>query len=102
MSWISERLDRLRQIVAEAVMNGIDGESVKFADFVLMKASCWGLAPNTSRTYIDTLMKAWNYNHWITYVQGNNYILEEKKEKWIQKHKRKSTTTLKLRQYGGE
>ena len=86
MAWIYARLDRLRQVVAECVKRGLTPQKVGFADFVLRKSSDFGLTPTTTRGYVATLIEAWNHNRWKSYIQHNDYLTEEEKEKWIQEH----------------
>lgn len=87
MAWFQARLDRLRQIVASLAKRGITPQNVGFADYVTgYIASNFGLRPETVKAYIKTLVHAWNYNHWLSYIKYNKYLTEGEKEKWMKKH----------------
>lgn len=82
MSWISARVERLRFVVAECLIHSKNPNKVGFADFVLNICATQGLTPQTSKQYVDTLIKAWNYNQWKTYIRNNPHLTKELKEKY--------------------
>jgi len=87
LSWVYGRLDRLRKIVAFLVKKNITPQKVGFADHVTnFIASNFGLRPTTAKEYIKTLIHAWNYNKWLSYVKHNDYLTEGEIEDWIKKH----------------
>lgn len=90
MAWIQDRLDRLRQLVATCIKNGKFPDKVGFADHVIgYSASMFGLSPRTAKSYLKTLIQAWNYDHWIAYVKNNDYLNEKERQEWISRHFKK-------------
>lgn len=89
MAWISSRLDRLRQIVAECIKRDLTPKRTGFADFVIRKASELGLRPQTAREYIITLGKAYYHNKWRSYVRYNDYLSKEEQDRWIEQTSKK-------------
>ena len=49
MSWIYNRLDRLRQIVAECIRRDLSPSKVGFADFVQHISASFGVTPQTTK-----------------------------------------------------
>jgi len=90
MAWISARLDRLRQIVAECIKRDLTPNKIGFADFINRKVAEFGLRPQTAREYCVTLGRAWDYNKWISYVRHNDYLSREEQERWIKQISKKS------------
>lgn len=86
MSWISERLDRLRKIVAECIHRGFIPSKVGWADLVNRVGSSFGVTPLTIQGYIKTLADSYSYNQWLSYVQNNDYLTKEEREAWIKTH----------------
>jgi len=83
MAWYYQRLDRLRQIVSQAVKLDKKPTDTGFADFVLGSIACFGLSPACARGYIETLLQAYRHDKWKSYLQNNTYLTEEEKQKWL-------------------
>ena len=90
MAWISARLDRLRQIVAECVKRGLTPQIIGWADFVNRKSADFGVTPLTARRYAMTLAQAWNHNKWRSYILNNDYLTKAEQENWLNKISHKS------------
>ena len=89
MSWVQERLDRLRQIVASCVKNGMYPDKAGFHFFVSgLISSSYGLTPRTVKNYIKTLIDAWKFNRWDSYLSNNGYVSHDEVEAWRQVIKR--------------
>lgn len=89
MAWISARLDRLRRIVAECIQRGVTPQTTGFADHVLRISASQAISPKTARTYVRTLIDAWGYNRWRSYIKYNDYIPKEEQDQWIEKLSKK-------------
>lgn len=84
MAWISARLERLREVVANCVKKGLDPTKTGFSDFVINYISAnYGLRPKTAREHVRTLIDAYNFNRWASYLKHNDYISKEEAEEWI-------------------
>lgn len=89
MSWITERLGRLRFIVAECIRKDLTPEKNGFADHIHNITSCYGLRPQTCQEYVKTLLRAWNFDKWKSYVRYNDNLTQEEIKVWIEKHSKK-------------
>lgn len=98
MSWISQRLDRLRSLVAECIQKGFTPSKVGFADFIIHKCASLGLSPLTTKGYITTLVEAYHYDGWVSYVKNNDYLTAEEKERWFEKHGYTRTAEINFKQ----
>jgi len=86
MSWISQRIDRLRMIVAELLHEDITPKHTLFGTRVLQIAcGKYGLTEHTARQYIKTLGYSWERYRWIPYIKNNPYLSKEEQEEWIKK-----------------
>ena len=61
MAWLQQRLDRLRQIVAELIKRNITPRDTTFANVVQGIAASFGVSKKTASDYLDTLLKSWKY-----------------------------------------
>jgi len=84
MAWIQARLNRLRQLVAICIKKGLTPSSVGFADLVLnYSCSEFGVSMSTAKDYLKTLVGAWRYNKWKSYVKHNHYLTKEEQKRWL-------------------
>jgi len=88
VAWYYQRVDRLKQIVALAVKQGIDSTHAGFADFILKAAAAQGLTPKTARGYVTTLLDAYRHDRWKAFLVYNPYVEKEEAEKWLSAHTR--------------
>lgn len=85
MSFRQNKLDRIDQVIALCVKNGMTPEKNTFASFVI-KTCCirFGLDESTARSYLRTIITAWRGDRWKYNVKGNGYLSPEETKKWIQ------------------
>jgi len=83
LAWYYQRLDRLKQIIAYAVKNNIKGTDTKFASCVIQVCASFGIHKKTGREYLETLITAYKFNKWKSYLIHNKYIEKEDVENWI-------------------
>jgi len=84
MSWHRERIERLRQIVAELVKRNITPNHNNFASVVISLAAGFGLSQKTANDYIATLISSWKYLKWKPWLQHNDYLTEEEIKVWME------------------
>jgi hypothetical protein len=81
------RAEVIDYLVAVAVKAGKTPSKVGFADFIINKCSSkFGYDKYRAKSFIDTLINAWNDDKWKTYVQNNPYLTEQEKAEWTEKY----------------
>jgi len=95
MSWYYDRLDRLRRMVAECITKDLNPSKVGFADYITHLGASFGLRPSTVKEHIISLVEAYHYDAWVSYVRENAYIPKEKQEDWFLKHIKQITGEVK-------
>lgn len=83
---ISGRIDRLRQIVARFIKQGLTPQSNLFGQRVY-EICCgeFGLRKSTSQQYAEALGISWRKYHWVNWVRGNSYMSKEDRAEWMRK-----------------
>jgi len=89
MSWHRERLERLRQIVAELVKRGITPDKPNFANVVRSLTAGFGLSTKTANDYVETLIRTWKYLKWKPWLQYNDYLTPEEIKVWMEQQQQK-------------
>lgn len=89
MAWTERRNDRLRQIVAELIREGVTPRHSLYANKV-HQIACgrFGVAVKTAKDYTKILGLAWERYRWINWVRENPYLSEAEREEWIEKNSR--------------
>ena len=82
-SWYFQRIDRLRQIIAECVKRKLTPKKIGFANHIQSIVADFGLTPETVKGYIWNIMQSWNRNYWASYIKNNDYLTEEEIKEWI-------------------
>lgn len=85
MAWFQGRIERLRAIVAELVRRNVTPDKTGFADLVYMLVASYGLRTETAKDYVDTLIKAYKLNKWLSFIKYNDYLTEDEKQRWMEK-----------------
>lgn len=79
--------DRLDVLIALSVKNHKTPNTntyIAFARHVL--TAKYGCSPATMKSDLETVISAWNADHWKTLVENNPYLDGEETRQWITTH----------------
>jgi len=81
---MSEKSNRVNQLVAVCVKKDLTPSKTGFADFLIkLCATYFSCDKRTSRAYIDTLIQAFRFDKWKTLVSSNLFLSEEERKEWM-------------------
>jgi hypothetical protein len=84
---LSEKDQRLNQLIALCVRNNLTPNKTPFCDFIIRAcASIYGYEKRTAKSYVDILISAYRFNRWQNYVQFNPHLTDGEKQAWINLH----------------
>lgn len=87
MSEKPSRADIVNYLIGVCVKNGVTPQKVTFANFIRkVCASKFSMDKYKAKSYIDTLISAWQFDKWKGYVEESPYLTLEEKERWLKTH----------------